>query len=134
MVNVENDAVEWDRFLRGQKCATRRLNNPESNEVLAAVREINFPTGDSESIAAGMQRGTLKPNFAPSNTFVVFFFAGAGLESGGQQYLIAANTEYTKKGIETTAIKVSALQALIREKADASVLILDTNFFPHYVK
>jgi hypothetical protein len=66
----------------------------------------------------------------PSNTLLVFFFSGFGLQSGGTDYLIPVigNIELNQDNLASKALNLGELRKNMSNCAAASVLILDTQF------
>jgi hypothetical protein len=134
--NVKRDAVAWKTFLE-RECffETILLENPKLDSYRSALRRLQERLTDQKSGRLGLpiQRVALEvqpstPTVLP-NTLALFFFAGNGVYQRGSNYLMAQDTVADSlQSLARTMVPVSQIQAILRDSATASVLILDTNF------
>ena len=137
--NVQRDAEAWRQFFEAHGFEVKFLKNPTFDQLKNAMKDATFENRPKQGsviqplvtkVALG-SRATIQT--ARPNTLLAFFFAGAGLYHNGSNYVFVddayANITSGNKEISIASFaKVDKVQAWARESAQASIIILDTNF------
>jgi hypothetical protein len=132
--NAPRDGIAWERFLTETRFSVRRLENPTSQAVLQAVRELSFePTASAQPPEYTRVGGKwIRNSPAIPNTCVFFYFAGQGFQIGDKQFLACRDTSVTKQdgeaNVNADGVGVEELAQLLRERAAVSIMMLDTGF------
>jgi hypothetical protein len=141
LYNTANDARAWSAFLQ-DACgfAVVRLHNPDREALRSALARIDFAAAEKRGEANPLVRKTgltLVPGaendasveLAPPNTLLMFFFAGFGLYASGSNYLMTVDADARRLDtLVQQMMPLTEVQDLLRRKAAASILVLDTNF------
>jgi hypothetical protein len=142
--NVARDAAAWNTFLSAQGFEVNHLTNPGFDQLKAAMAGTAFPATSKQGLRGKslVRKAGIKVDDSSSlqgalaerpNTLLAFFFAGAGLYHNGSNYVFVndSHADMTPGKAELsmpTFVKVDKIQAWAREIAQASIIILDTNF------
>jgi hypothetical protein len=140
LYNVERDADVWSAFLQ-TKCgfAVTKLTNPDLRTFQSGLRDVTFSEQEKQgslrnpllhkvTAAKGLQ--AVKPAEGPRNTLFVFVYSGAGAYKTGSNYLMTYDAKADPpERMWEEMMPLADIQDLMRKKAAASILILDTNFF-----
>jgi hypothetical protein len=143
--NVANDAKLWGESLKKTGFEVTLLLNPNFEDWKSAMARTAFEDrADRPAKKQGSLRHSLVTKVAiggskllpvygeAANTLLLFFFAGAGLYYSGSNYLLT-NDSYLDVSDKNemavnTFVPVSKIQEWARDRAAASVIVLDTNF------
>jgi hypothetical protein len=130
--NVERDAIAWQKLLEASGFEVQRLVNPSGSELMSALRGMDLRKEQRHGhfSTPHVHRAGFVPVAAPpENTLAVFFLSGIGLYLNGGNYLapLDADIESVEKAV-ATSIDLADVQSMLRQKAAASALVLDTGF------
>ncbi|EOV1630782.1 caspase domain-containing protein [Yersinia enterocolitica] len=108
--NPPNDAEDISKVLRNGGFNVKTLTNATYRDMKNALREFEDSSKDSDGVS-------------------LFFFAGHGVEVGGENYLIANDTDVENKtDIQTTALPLNEVISRMEAAEDVtrtSIIILD---------
>jgi len=138
---VYRDLAAWSGFLRDRHFEVTELRDPthlQMTEALGALKTAEASPSASPVLRVGLRLpgtsdGAPSKQPAPPDTLLMLVYSGLGFLSGAQRFLagtdlkpgFAAGPESASK----IAISVADLEAGLRDRAAASVLVYDTNFF-----
>ncbi|MEQ1770548.1 MAG: TIR domain-containing protein [Devosia sp.] len=144
--NPRNDAAAWSSFLKGLGFATVDVFDPtletlQSMFPVTSIDEASAPDMRDSSevkivkagISVGAQTAPLSSKAIEPNSLELFFYAGNGVSIEGVPYLLPVDVD--AKSPETaisTSMRLSAVSDQLRRRAQASVLIVDSNFTDAY--
>lgn len=118
MPNTPRDAALWRRFLAAAGFDVVALTNPTLAQARQALDRLSF---QEEAADDGPS--------PPADTLIALFYAGAGVTHEGQNYLTMVSSGFaTRLEIANTMLDVSLIENVLKQRAAASVIVLDTNF------
>lgn len=116
---VERDVLPWGRSLTSWGFQVLRLRGTNKQDLINGLAELSYRT--VEEIGA-------EPT-VPSNTLMVFVFAGPGATFDGEEHLLFADSDLTTAGsADASTLSLRQLKTMLRGSAAASVALLDTSF------
>lgn len=134
LANAERDALAWEKLLSLAGFETQRITNPSREECEAALDKLSFNRGERHGDFQYrlIHRVGLKPRKtieAPQDTLAFVFYSGTGVVVEGDYYMGMVDTKVASpKDIVQTAVNLTQQQNKLRERAAASILVMDTNF------
>jgi hypothetical protein len=136
---VYKDVEAWTQFLRVNGFGVNVLRDPTHAAVVEAVDDLRVADSGTEEFSLRRVGIRVEPEAASKpeavsepkpDTLALLFYAGMGFLSDGDRYLAVLDTQHAKGRLQLeSAISVSHLEKALRERAAASVLVFDTNFF-----
>lgn len=134
LANAERDALAWERLLKQAGFETQRLSNPSRAECEVALDRLAFDRKEQrgEFQAHLIHRVGFGPNKViepPVETLAFVFYSGTGFVVEGDYFMGMVETQIASpEDIYKTAVNLTGLQNALRERAAASILVMDTNF------
>lgn len=109
---------------------TAPLENPKNDaaDMAAALRRLGFEVSEGRDLDKASLERTIR-NFAQALTgarLAVFFYAGHGLQVGGQNYLVPIDAQLTTgAGLDFEAVRLDLIQRAMEREVSTNILILD---------
>lgn len=135
LANVERDARAWEALLKRAGFETLRLRNPSPAECEAAFENLMFERevkrgGFHNPLIQRVGLGPIeKQPEPPVDTLVFIFYSGTGFVVEGDHFMGMIDTQIASpKDVYATAVNLTRLQTNLRQRAAASILVMDTNF------
>lgn len=109
---------------------TPQLANPKNDaiDIAAALRKMNFTVIEGQDLdKAGMERKIRDFASALRDARTgLFFYAGHGLQVGGQNYLVPVDAELTAaSAIDFEMLRLDLIQRTMEREAGTNILIID---------
>jgi uncharacterized caspase-like protein len=109
---------------------TPQLGNPknDASDIAAALRKLNFTVVEGLDLdKAGMERKVRDFAAALRDARTgLFFYAGHGLQVGGQNYLVPVDAELTAaSAIDFEMLRLDLIQRTMEREAGTNILIID---------
>ncbi|MBI1386541.1 MAG: TIR domain-containing protein [Rhizobiales bacterium] len=132
--NVENDARAWEKILLQAGFETQRIANPSREVCEAAIDNLYFDQqerrGDMRSrLVQRVGFVSTKPKEPPQDTLALVFYSGTGFVVEGDLFIGVVETMVASPNqIFQTAVNLTQIQRKLRERAAASIVVMDTHF------
>ena len=109
---------------------TARLENPKNDaaDMAATLKQLNFEVVEGRDLDKASMDRTIR-NFAETLAgaqMALFFYAGHGLQVGGQNYLVPIDAKLSSAAaLDFETVRLDLIQRTMEREATTNVVILD---------